>query len=91
MDHNYSSPDVQRAVLATARAVLGADLDAAHEAAEQVRWTGACPDCMTVTAVQLGLALCASLAGQPFVTGELHARLAAAIDAAEAELRAAPN
>lgn len=89
MTHDHARPGIteQRATLATARAVLAIDPDAAHEAAG----TGACDSCTVVAAVQLGFALCASLTGPPFVTGELHARLVAAVTAAENKLRDAGN
>jgi hypothetical protein len=89
VDHDHARPETatMRAVLGVARAVLAADPERAVEAAAAVR----CPVCLAVCATQFGFALCASLAGEPFVTGELHARLAAAITNAEAELRAAGN
>jgi hypothetical protein len=89
MTHDHARPAAadQRAVLATARAVLTADPDAAHAAAG----SGACDECTTVAAVQFGFALAAELAGAGFASGPLRARLLAAITSAEAELRGTPN
>jgi hypothetical protein len=87
--HRPSLAD-QRAVLAAARAVLAADPDAAHQAAE----SGSCAACTVVAALQLGFALAASLTtGEPFTAygSQLHARLLAAVSTAQAELRAAQN
>jgi hypothetical protein len=75
-------------VIATALAVLASDPGAAHKAAVP---PGTCPACVVIASIQLGYALCASLTGAPFVTGELHARLLAVVEAADNELRAAGN
>jgi hypothetical protein len=87
--HDHAHPDVsaQRAVLATARAVLAADPDAAHDAAG----TGSCEACTVVSACQLAFALAAELTGTRFVSGPLHRRLLDAITSAEAELRGTAN
>lgn len=87
--HDHARPGItdMRAALGTARAVLGADPDAAHEAAG----AGSCPACTVVSAVQFGFALAASLTGQEFVTGQLLARLLAAVDAAQRELDTGSN
>lgn len=89
MTHDPGRPAVadQRAVLATARAVLDGDPDTAHQAAA----SGSCPECTVICAVQLGFALAASLTGETFVSEPLRRQLLAAVDAAERELRAAPN
>jgi hypothetical protein len=78
----------QRAVLATALAVLASDPEAAHQAAVP---SGTCPACVVIASIQLGYALCASLAGQPFVTPELAARLAGMVEHARAELGGGAN
>ena len=78
----------QRAVLDVAAAVLAVDQKGAHAAACP---PGTCPACTVVAAVQLGYAFCAAVTGAPFVTGELHARLAALVEAAATGLREAGN
>ena len=88
--HDPARPDVsaQRAVLATARAILtGAGPEVAHDWAS----SGSCPACATVAAVQFGFALAAELAGAGFVSGPLRARLLEAVKSAQAELDAWPN
>ena len=88
--HDHTRPGIteQRAVLATARAVLNVDPAAAHQAAG----SGACDACTVVAAVSFGFAMVASAAGEMTGLSEpLRVQLPAAIDAAEAELRAAPN
>lgn len=89
-DHDHDHPGIadQRAVLAVARAVLNVDPASAHQAAG----SGACNACTVVAAVSFGFAMVASAAGEMTGLSEpLRVQLAAAIDAAEAELRAAPN
>lgn len=78
----------QRAVVATALAVLARDPDAAHRAAVP---PGTCHACVVIASLELGYAMCASLAGQPFVTGELHARLVELVRHAQAELEGGAN
>ena len=83
-------PDLtaQRAVLATARAILlGADQDA-HTAAE----TGTCPACTTMAALSFGFALVSTFQGEQIsVSGPLRAQLLAAVEAARREIDGAPN
>jgi hypothetical protein len=87
--HAQPAPADQRAVIACAKAVLASNPAAAHKAASP---PGTCPACVVIAAVQLGFALCASLTDSfPFVTDELHARLAELVEHAAAELAAAPN
>ena len=79
----------QRAVLAVAANVLtGAEPEAAHEAAVP---PGTCPACVAVAALQLGFALCVSLAGQDFMTEELRVQLLASVEHAAAELEGGQN
>ena len=88
--HDHARPDIsaQRAVLATARAVLNVDPAAAHQAAG----SGACDSCTVVAAVSFGFAMVASAAGEMIGLSEpLRARLATAIAEAERELGSAPN
>lgn len=82
--HDPARPDVTslRAVLATARAVLAADPEAAHEAAG----AGSCDACTVVAAVQFGFTIAQELAGAGFVSGPLRAALLDWIDAAQAKL-----
>jgi hypothetical protein len=86
--HDRPSTADQRAVLATARAVLAADAGAAHAAAG----SGACTACTVVAAIQLGFALVAQFTGERmFVSEPLRLQLAAVIAATEAELDSAGN
>ncbi len=79
----------QRAVLAVAAAILtGDDPAVVHGRAMP---PGTCPACVAVAAVQLGFALCVSLAGQDFISDQLHAQLLTSVQHAEADLRAAGN
>jgi hypothetical protein len=84
-------PDVsaQRAALVVARAILtGADADA-HAAADA---GGSCPACVAVAGISFGITLASTLAGDKTFVSEPLARAAlAAVQAAEAELRAAGN
>ena len=92
MDHDRVFPEVQRAVLDAARAILGGDPDAAHEAADRACGLGGCPPCEIVCALQLGFALVARFTGEKmFVSESLRLQLAAAIDAAQAELDSSAN
>ena len=79
----------QRAVLAVAANILaGAEPEAAHEAATP---PGTCPACVAVAALQLGFALCVSLAGLDFITEELRVQLLANVEHAAAELEGGQN
>jgi hypothetical protein len=83
--HDHARPDVsaQRAVLATARAVLASDPDAAHDFAA----SGSCEACTVVAALQFGFALVAQFTGERmFVSEGLRLQLLAAVDATQAEL-----
>lgn len=89
MTYAQHRPDAatQRAVLGVARAILAGDPEAAVAATA----TAPCSVCLAISAVQFGFAVATSVAGEEFVTDELHRRFTVAIAAAEAELRAAPN
>ena len=79
----------QRAVLAVAAAILtGAEPAAAHDAAVP---PGTCAPCVAVAALQLGFALCVSLAGLDFMTEELRVQLLASVQHAAAELEGGQN
>jgi hypothetical protein len=88
-DHEHRpGPATQRAVLAAARAILKADPDAAHDFAG----AGGCPECMVISALQLGFTLCSVFAGDKGFMSELtRARLLNAVGATEDELRGFPN
>ena len=77
----------QRAVLATARAVLAGDQAAAHDSAGN----GDCSACTVVCALQLGFMLAAGLAGQEYVTEDLHGRILALLEPAQEILDASPD
>ena len=88
--HEHARPglDDMRASLAVARAILLRDDRAAHAAAS----AGSCPACTVMAGVSFGITLGSIMAGDPaFVSEPVRAALLAAVDAAEAELRAAPN
>ncbi len=88
--HDHVRPGIteQRAVLATARAVLNVDPAAAHQAAG----SGVCDSCTVVAAVSFGFAMVASAAGEMTGLSEpLRARLADAIAESERELRGTAN
>lgn len=90
MTHDHDRPSLadQRAVLATARAVLASDPPAAHDAAG----SGSCQACTVIAAMQLGYALVAQFTGERmFVSEPLRLKLAAAIDATQAELDSSAN
>ena len=77
-----------RAALAVARAILTGDDPAAHDAAA----SGTCPTCTTVAAMSFGFIArppCWPASAAVRVRAGPRAMLAA-VDAAEAELRAAP-
>ena len=87
--HDPACPDpaTQQAVLNVARAVLGADPEAAHDAAA----AAPCPACAAISAMQLAVALVCQFSGQPFVSELLRQRLLAAVAEAQAELDGAAN
>ena len=88
--HDHARPGQAdlRAVLNTARAILTGDDQAAHQAAA----AGTCPACTTVAATSFGFSLAATLAGEQLgVSRQLAAAMLAAVQAAQAELDAAPN
>lgn len=89
--HDHARPDLadMRAVLATARAILdGTDHGTAAQAAEG----GSCPACVAAAGISFGITLASTVAGDTaFVSEPVRARLLAAVDAAQAELDAAPN
>jgi len=91
MTHDHARPDTadMRAALATARAILtGADHGTAHAAAE----TGTCPACAAVAGISHQITTTSTLLGdKTFVSERTRLVLLAAIDASEAELRAADN
>jgi hypothetical protein len=77
-----------RAALATARAILTGDDPAAHQTAA----SGACTACTTVAALSFGFNLTATLAGEQVgLSRQLASTMLAAVQAAEADLRAAGN
>jgi hypothetical protein len=88
--HDHARPGLadMRAALATARAVLLGDDPAAHAAAS----AGSCPACTAMAGISFGITLGSIMAGDPaFVSEPVRGAMLAAVDAAEAELRAAPN
>ena len=88
--HDHARPDLadQRAALATARAVLNGDPEAAHDAAG----SGSCEACTVIAAAQFGFALVAQFTGERmFVSEGLRVQLLAVVDATERELNSAPN
>ena len=90
MTHDHARPGLadHQAVLATARAVLAADPDAAHQAAG----SGSCEACTVIAALQLGFTLVAQFTGERmFVSEPLRLQLAAVIDATQQELDASAN
>jgi hypothetical protein len=90
-DHDHARPDTadMRAALGTARAILtGASPDDVHEAAS----AGSCPACTAAAGVSFGITLASTLAGEKLgVSPELAHVMLAAVEATEAELRAAGN
>ena len=87
--HDHARPDraAHLSALGIGRAIVHHDPAAAHEAVS----AAACPSCVVVAGLQFGFTLAAVFAGKPFVDEPLRLQLVAAIDAAERELRAAPN
>jgi hypothetical protein len=89
-DHARPDRATQRAVLATATAILQSDPEAAEAAAQ----AAPCGVCLGVCAIQFGFALAATLSSsEPFITpgGPVHRQLTRAVGAAQAELDAAQN
>lgn len=77
-----------RAALATARAQLLGDDQAAHEAAA----SGSCPQCTTLAATSFALTIASTALGDKTLMSESVRRaMLAAVDVTEAELRAAGN
>ncbi len=88
--HGHARPGTadMRAALAVARAILTGDDPAAHDAAA----SGTCLACTTVAAVSFGFSLTATLAGEQIgLSRQLATTMLAAVQATEAELRAAGN
>jgi hypothetical protein len=87
-EHARPGPADMRAALAAARAILLRDDQAAHDAAS----AGTCPACTVMAGISFGIMLASTALGDAAFVSE-PARLAclAAVDAAEGELRAAPN
>jgi hypothetical protein len=86
--HTRPGLDDMRASLAVARAVLLADDQTAHAAAA----AGTCPACTVMAGVSFGITLGSIMAGDPaFVSEPVRGAMLAAVDAAEIELRSAPN
>lgn len=84
--HGHLRPAIsdQRATLAVATAILRLEDPASvHDRAVP---PGTCPACVTVAGLQLGFALCAALAGRPFVDADLQAELLALIKHGRDEL-----
>ncbi len=78
----------QLAALTTLRAVLTGDDPGAHDAAA----SGACPACTAIAVAAFAAAFQSTLAGDTVLVGEPTRRvMLAAVEAAEAELRAAWN
>jgi hypothetical protein len=88
--HEHARPglDDMRAALATARAILLGDDPGAHAAAG----SGSCPACTAMAGISFGITLGSiALGDAAFVSEPVRGAMLAAVDAAEAELRAAPN
>jgi len=87
-DHG-PGPTAQRATLAIARAVLAGNPDAAIAAAATVP----CPVCLALTVTNYWIAVAAVIDGNRtgLVTEQVRRKLLAAVEATEAELRAAGN
>ena len=89
MTHDHARPDTadMRAALATARAILTDD-PGAHQAAA----TGTCPACTTLAAMSFAFNLTATLASEQLgLSRQLATTMLAAVQHAEADLRAAGN
>lgn len=105
-DHTRPDHAVMRTALAATRAVLGEDDREAHEAACRathgsasvtavhgiIADSGACPACVAVAGISFGITLASVMAGDTaFVSEPVRLALLDAVDASEAELRAAGN
>lgn len=89
--HDHARPDTadMRASLAAARAILDG---ASHATAHQAAQTGTCPACTAIAGISFVIATASTLAGDKvFVSEPVRQAMLAAVDAAEAELRAAGN
>jgi hypothetical protein len=88
-DHDRPSLADHRTALLATRAILdGADLKAAHEAAEG----GSCAACVATAGISYGLTLASTAAGDTaFMSEPVRLALLALVDATLAELDAAPN
>jgi hypothetical protein len=84
VSHDHARPDiaVQRAAITLNRALLAGDAERAALASLRAP----CGVCLVLSAAALGLSLAAAVTGQPGITEELCARLAALLDVAEKEL-----
>jgi hypothetical protein len=89
--HRHDRADVrtQLAALAVARAILYGD----SEAAALATAGATCTVCLPMTIAHLAIGLAAEMAGETGwpVPEELRARMLAAVQATERELRGAPN
>jgi hypothetical protein len=90
MNSHEHRPDLaaQRAALAAARAILDGADPAAHAAAAD----GACPACTALAGISFMATVVSTVLGdQAFLSERTRQVILAAIDATEAELRAAGN
>ena len=89
--HDHARPSLadHRTALLVTRAILdGADLKAAHEAAEG----GSCAACVATAGISYGLTLASTVAGdKSFMSEPVRLALLALVDTTLAELDAAPN
>ena len=89
--HDHDRPgiaDMKTALLATRAILDGADLKAAHEAAEG----GSCAACVATAGISYGLTLASTMAGDTALMSEpVRLALLDAVDATLAELDAASN
>jgi hypothetical protein len=88
--HDHARPDIadMRAALATTRAILLGDDQAAHAAAA----SGSCPSCTAVAASSFGITLASTIGGDTAFTSEpLRLAMLAAVDATADELRGSAN
>jgi hypothetical protein len=91
MSHDHSRADVrtQLAALSIARALLNGD----PQTAATATLGASCPVCLALTSVRLSVGFAAEMAGETGwpVSEELRARMLAAVQETERELRGAPN
>ena len=88
--HDHHRPDTadMLASLAAARHILLGQDQAAHDTAE----AGTCPACTTIAGASFMITTVSTILGDKVAVSERTRQvLLAAIDAAEAEIRAAPN